>query len=105
MSSYRFRTPARCWLPCGRASVNPVDFKIRAVKDDRFALHVGSGSFGSGRKMRRRNPGDEVFGMVNIYGGGYAEKAVVDQRAITLKPAGIDHIHAAAVPLAGQTAW
>jgi NADPH:quinone reductase-like Zn-dependent oxidoreductase len=43
--------------------------------------------------------------MVNIYGGGYSAKAVVDERAITLKPAGIDHIHAAAIPLAGQTAW
>jgi NADPH:quinone reductase-like Zn-dependent oxidoreductase len=43
--------------------------------------------------------------MVNIYGGGYAEKAVVDERATALKPAGIDHIHAAAIPLAGQTAW
>jgi hypothetical protein len=25
-----------------------------------------------------------VFGMVNIYGGGYAEKAVVNERAIAL---------------------
>jgi NADPH:quinone reductase-like Zn-dependent oxidoreductase len=43
--------------------------------------------------------------MVNIYGGGYAEKSVVDERAIAPKPAGIDHIHAAAIRLAGQTAW
>jgi NADPH:quinone reductase-like Zn-dependent oxidoreductase len=43
--------------------------------------------------------------MVNIYGGGYAEKAVVNERAIALNPAGIDHIHAAAIPLAGETAW
>jgi NADPH:quinone reductase-like Zn-dependent oxidoreductase len=43
--------------------------------------------------------------MVNIYGGGYAEKAVVDENAIASKPPGVDHIHAAAIPLAGQTAW
>ena len=29
----------------------------------------------------------------------------MEERAIALKPAGIDHIHAAAIPLAGQTAW
>jgi NADPH:quinone reductase-like Zn-dependent oxidoreductase len=43
--------------------------------------------------------------MVNIYGGGYAEKVVVEQSAIASKPPGVDHIHAAAIPLAGQTAW
>lgn len=36
---------------------------------------------------------------------GYAEKAVLDQKAIARKPASLDHIHAAAIPLAGQTAW
>jgi NADPH:quinone reductase-like Zn-dependent oxidoreductase len=49
--------------------------------------------------------GDEVFGMVGIGGGGYAEKAVLDQKAIARKPPGLDHPHAAAIPLAGQTAW
>ena len=49
--------------------------------------------------------GDEVFGMVGIAGGGYAEKAVLDQKAIASKPPSIDHTHAAAIPLAGQTAW
>lgn len=96
------------------ASVNPVDFKIRsgkypAVKDDRLPYTLGRDFSGvvekCGAQATEFKPGDEVFGMVNIYGGGYAEKAVVDERAITLKPAGIDHIHAAAVPLAGQTAW
>jgi len=36
---------------------------------------------------------------------GYAEKVALDQRAITRKPPSLDHIHAAAIPLAGQTAW
>jgi NADPH:quinone reductase-like Zn-dependent oxidoreductase len=96
------------------ASVNPVDFKIRsgkypAVKDDRLPYTLGRDFSGvvekCGAQATRFKPGDEVFGMVNIYGGGYSEKAVVDERAITLKPKGIDHAHAAAVPLAGQTAW
>ena len=49
--------------------------------------------------------GDEVFGIVGIGGGGYAEKTVLDQKAIARKPASLDHAHAAAIPLAAQTAW
>jgi NADPH:quinone reductase-like Zn-dependent oxidoreductase len=96
------------------ASVNPVDFKIRsgkypAVKDDRLPYTLGRDFSGvvekCGAQATRFKPGDEVFGMVNIYGGGYSEKVAVEERAIALKPAGIDHAHAAAIPLAGQTAW
>jgi NADPH:quinone reductase-like Zn-dependent oxidoreductase len=96
------------------ASVNPVDFKIRSgkypsVKDDRLPYTLGRDFSGvvekCGAQATRFKPGDEVFGMANIYGGGYSEKAVADERALALKPGGIDHIHAAAVPLAGQTAW
>jgi NADPH:quinone reductase-like Zn-dependent oxidoreductase len=96
------------------ASVNPVDFKIRsgkypAVKDDRLPYTLGRDFSGvvekCGAQATRFKPGDEVFGIVNIYGGGYSEKVAVEERAIALKPAGIDHIYAAAIPLAGQTAW
>jgi NADPH:quinone reductase-like Zn-dependent oxidoreductase len=96
------------------ASVNPVDFKIRsgkypAVKDDRLPYTLGRDFSGvvekCGAQATRFKPGDEVFGMVNIYGGGYSEKAVVEERAIALTPTGIDHVYAAAIPLAGQTAW
>jgi NADPH:quinone reductase-like Zn-dependent oxidoreductase len=96
------------------ASINPVDFKIRsgkypAVKDDRLPYTLGRDFSGvvekCGAQATRFKPGDEVFGMVNIYGGGYSEKVVVEERAIALKPAGIGHTHAAAIPLAGQTAW
>jgi NADPH:quinone reductase-like Zn-dependent oxidoreductase len=96
------------------ASVNPVDFKIRsgkypAVKDDRLPYTLGRDFSGivekCGVQATRFKPGVEVFGMVSIYGGGYSEKVVVDEWAIALKPAGMDHVHAAAIPLAGQTAW
>jgi NADPH:quinone reductase-like Zn-dependent oxidoreductase len=43
--------------------------------------------------------------MVRIYGGGYAEYVVLDEDAIATKPSELDHEHAAAIPLAGQTAW
>jgi NADPH:quinone reductase-like Zn-dependent oxidoreductase len=96
------------------ASVNPVDFKIRsgkypAVKEDRLPYTLGRDASGvveqCGAQATRFRPGDEVFGMVGIRGGGYAEKVVLDERAVAAKPAAIDHVHATAVPLAGQTAW
>ncbi|MCW5702205.1 MAG: NADP-dependent oxidoreductase [Bradyrhizobium sp.] len=96
------------------ASVNPVDFKIRsgkypAVKEDRLPYTLGRDVSGvvekCGAQATAFKVGDEVFGMVGISGGGYAEKSVLDQKAIALKPAVLDYVHAAAVPLAGQTAW
>jgi NADPH:quinone reductase-like Zn-dependent oxidoreductase len=96
------------------ASVNPVDFKIRsgkypAVKEDRLPYTLGRDLSGVVEKCEAQatafKVGDEVFGMVGISGGGYAEKAVLDQKAIARKPASLDHVHAAAIPLAGQTAW
>jgi NADPH:quinone reductase-like Zn-dependent oxidoreductase len=96
------------------ASVNPVDFKIRsgkypAVKEDRLPYTPGRDVSGivekCGAQATRLKVGDEVVGMVGIAGGGYAEKAVLDEAAIARKPQEIDHVHAAAIPLAGQTAW
>lgn len=96
------------------ASVNPVDFKIRsgkypAVKDDRLPYTLGRDISGivakCGAQATRFKVGDEVFGIVGIHGGGYAQQAVVDQDAIAAKPAGLDHVHATAIPLAGLTAW
>jgi NADPH:quinone reductase-like Zn-dependent oxidoreductase len=96
------------------ASVNPVDFKIRsgkypAVKEDRLPYTPGRDVSGivekCGAQATRYRIGDEVVGMVGIAGGGYAEKAVLDEAAIARKPQEIDHVHAAAIPLAGQTAW
>jgi NADPH:quinone reductase-like Zn-dependent oxidoreductase len=96
------------------ASVNPVDFKIRsgnypAVKNDRLPYTPGRDVSGTvlacGAQATRFKPGDDVFGMVNIYGGGYSEQVVLDERAVALKPSMLDHVHAAAIPLAGQTAW
>jgi NADPH:quinone reductase-like Zn-dependent oxidoreductase len=96
------------------ASVNPVDFKIRsgkypAVKNDRLPYTPGRDVSGTvlacGAQATRFKPGDDVFGIVNIYGGGYAEQVVLEEDAVALKPARLDHVDAAAIPLAGQTAW
>jgi NADPH:quinone reductase-like Zn-dependent oxidoreductase len=96
------------------ASVNPVDFKIRqgkypAVQADRLPYTLGRDVSGivekCGAQATQFRVGDEVLGVVGIGGGGYAEKAVVDQQALTRKPGALDFTHAAAVPLAGTTAW
>jgi NADPH:quinone reductase-like Zn-dependent oxidoreductase len=96
------------------ASVNPVDFKIRsgkypAVQEDRLPYTLGRDVSGivekCGAQAKRFKIGDEVVGMVGIGGGGYAEKVVLDEAASAGKPQAIDHPHAAAVPLAGLTAW
>jgi NADPH:quinone reductase-like Zn-dependent oxidoreductase len=96
------------------AGLNPVDFKIRsgkypAVKEDRLPYTLGRDASGivekCGAQATKFKPGDEVFGLVGIAGGGYAEKVLLDQRAITAKPPGLDHVHAASIPTAGQTAW
>lgn len=96
------------------ASVNPVDYKIRegkypAVKEDRLPYTLGRDVSGvieqCGAQATQFKVGEEVFGLVGIGGGGYAEKVVLDQKAIARKPSGLDHEHAAAIPLAGQTAW
>jgi NADPH:quinone reductase-like Zn-dependent oxidoreductase len=96
------------------ASINPVDFKIRsgkypAVKDDRLPYTLGRDVSGivekCGAQANEFKVGDEVIGMVGIEGGGYAQMALLDETATAVKPSGIDHAHAGAIPLAGQTAW
>ena len=53
--------------------------------------------------------GDAVFGMVRFPSTGesaaYAEYVAAPASDLAMKPAGIDHVHAAAAPMAGLTAW
>jgi NADPH:quinone reductase-like Zn-dependent oxidoreductase len=96
------------------ASINPVDFKIRsgkypAVNEDRLPYILGRDASGvvekCGAGADSFKVGEEVFGIVGIHGGGYAQKVVMAQDAVAAKPPTLDHVQAAAVPLAGQTAW
>ncbi|MFC9437558.1 NADP-dependent oxidoreductase [Nocardia sp. NPDC057030] len=54
---------------------------------------------GAGRFQR----GDAVHGMV--MGGANAEYLVAQEHTLALKPARLDHVHAAALPVAASTAW
>ena len=50
--------------------------------------------------------GDEVFGLTDqLRDGTAAEYVAVEARNLAPKPRTIDHVHAAAVPRAGLTAW
>jgi NADPH:quinone reductase-like Zn-dependent oxidoreductase len=97
------------------AGINPVDWKIREGHLDKmlhhtFPLVLGwdfSGvveSLGAG--LTRLKIGDEVFSRPDIArDGAYAEFIAVKESEVALKPKSVDHIHAAAMPLAGLTAW
>jgi NADPH:quinone reductase-like Zn-dependent oxidoreductase len=59
-----------------------------------------------GTGVHRCKVGDEVFSRPEISrDGAYAEFIVVKESEVALKPKSIDHLHAAALPLAGLTAW
>jgi NADPH:quinone reductase-like Zn-dependent oxidoreductase len=50
--------------------------------------------------------GDKVYGLTDqLRDGAAAEYVAVEARNLALKPQAVDHVHAAAVPRAGLTAW
>ena len=53
-----------------------------------------------GKDVKQFKPGDEVFGLMLNYGGGFAEYACMSEKALALKPAGITFEEAAAIPQA-----
>ena len=98
------------------AGTNPVDTKLRA--DGSFAgleppVVLGSDVSGVveevGAGVADLAPGDEVYYTPEIFGpgsnGGYAEYNLVSAGIVAKKPASISHEAAAAVPLAGGTAY
>ena len=96
-------------------SVNPIDWKVRAgyMKDfipHSFPLILGWDVSGvveqAGRGVSQFKKGDEVFSKPDTSrNGAYAEYVVVRESEVALKPKSLHHIYAAAVPLAGLTAW
>ena len=97
------------------AGVNPVDWKIREghLKDmlhHTFPLVLGWDVSGVvealGANVSRLRVGDEVFSRPDISrDGAYADFIVIRESEVARKPESIDHIRAAALPLAGLTAW
>jgi NADPH:quinone reductase-like Zn-dependent oxidoreductase len=96
-------------------AINPVDWKIRAgyVRDWlKYKLPLIPGWDFSG-VIEETGPeagpwkrGDEVYARPDIArDGAYAEYIAVRASEIAAKPKSLDHVHSAAIPLAGLTAW
>lgn len=96
------------------ASVNPVDYKIRSgaysrVKQDQLPKVLGRDVAGEiercGRAVSQLREGDTVYAMLDGGPGGYAEYVAVRADLVAPKPGQLDYRAAAAIPLAGLTAW
>ena len=97
------------------AAVNPVDWKVREGYLREMVPHTlplipgwdVSGvveAAGPGATLFRA--GDEVFSRPDLLrDGSYAEYIVIRETEVAFKPRSVDHLHAAAIPLAGLTAW
>ncbi len=97
------------------SGVNPIDSKIREglAKErfpTKFPLILGWDVSGEieevGSDIVNFRKGDEVYSRPDpTKNGSYAEYVVVKADQVNQKPKSIDHDKAAAVPLAGLTAW
>ena len=94
-------------------SVNPIDWKIRKGQSrfrTKLPLIPGWDVSGEiekvGSDIKNFRKGDEVYSRPDpTKNGTYAEYVVVKANLVGLKPKSIEHEKAAAVPLAGLTAW
>ena len=96
------------------ASVNPVDYKIREGKfakasDDALPITLGRDLSGiveaCGSSADQDIVGQPVYALLGYDRGAYAQHVVLKPGEWAKKPANISHVEAAAVPLAGLTAW
>ncbi|KFF72679.1 NADPH:quinone oxidoreductase [Pectobacterium brasiliense] len=59
-----------------------------------------------GSRVMRFTPGDEIFASIfDIGTGSLAEFAVVPDSAAAMKPANLDFVHAASLPMVSLTSW
>jgi NADPH:quinone reductase-like Zn-dependent oxidoreductase len=93
------------------AGVNPVDWKIREGYLGKFPLPAILGRDFSGtvealgQNVHDLHVGDEVFGEAASGSGTYAEFTLAKPSQSARKPRGLDHVQAAALPVAALTAW
>jgi NADPH:quinone reductase-like Zn-dependent oxidoreductase len=105
--------PSQILVRVRAAGVNPTDWSHRA-----YQIFLGPPPFTLGWDVSGVveavgfgvtifQPGDEVFGMLPYpHGAGsHAEYVTGPARSFARKPANIDHVQAAALPLVALTAW
>jgi len=94
------------------AAVNPVDWKIRDGLGEMFGLKppliLGCEVAGTvetvGDNVEDFSPGDDVYGYLGAYSGGYAEYVAAPASEFVRKPKQINFDAAAAVPVGALTA-
>jgi NADPH:quinone reductase len=94
------------------AALNPVDTKVRRGMHGpkpfphTLGRDVSGVVIAAGRNVRNFKVGDEVYASPSLArDGSCAERVAVDHRSASLKPARLDHVQAAALPLVTLTAW
>lgn len=107
--------PNQVLIKVAAAGVNPVDFHVRngMFKDadmHTLPLVLGWDAAGKidaiGNEVTHLSVGDNVYTFAPIGAQGtYAEYLAVDAEFVTAKPANLDFISSASVPLAALTAW
>ena len=93
------------------AGVNPVDWKIRGGLGQRLGMSLpiilGGEVAGTieelGEGVNGFTVGDAVYGIITS--GGFADYAVANAKDLAHKPAILDFIQTAAMPLGALTAW
>lgn len=119
-TNWRKPTPntAEVLVKVDYAAVNPIDWKTRkgigwAAQQitQKLPWIIGYDLFGTvvatGENVNHLKIGERVCGTAAMlkHGGSYAEYAVAESEALALVPDGVTHEQAAALPLAGLTAW
>jgi NADPH:quinone reductase-like Zn-dependent oxidoreductase len=108
--------PTEVRVRVAAAGVNPIDGKTRSgqgmarfLGDLPFVLgwDIAGEVEAVGVGVTRFEVGDQVFGMPRFprLAGCYAEYVTAPSRQLAKLPAGLDHVGAAALPLAALTAW
>ncbi|WP_155375678.1 NADP-dependent oxidoreductase [Catellatospora vulcania] len=104
--------PTEVLVEVHAAGVNPVDWTVRRhglflTPPYTVGWDVSGVVAAVGAGVTRFQAGDEVYGMPHFprAAGGYAEYVTAPSRHLARKPAALSHVEAAALPLAGLTAW
>lgn len=97
------------------AGINPIDNMIptgtfKPILHFKLPATLGSDLAGVvtevGSQVTRFKPGDAIFASIFDLGlGSLAEFAVVPESAAAMKPANLDFVQAASIPMVGLTAW
>lgn len=97
------------------AGLNPIDYMIpkgtfKPILKYQLPITIGSDLSGVviavGNRVTRFKPGDAIFAsLFDLPHGALAEYAVVPEKVAALKPASLDFVQAASIPMVGLTSW